>query len=101
MTDTHRWPRARAGHPDYGRVCGCGNLKDEQALRCRACYADERRDEDARTCECGGPKSRQSLRCRRCADKLLLGNQHAAGHAQPSDHPWRKPRVLSTTASAE
>lgn len=88
--NTHRWQRARAGDYAYGRICACGNLKDEQALRCRRCYADERRDENARTCPCGGPKSRQAARCRRCANERLIGNQHAAGHAQPPSHPWRK-----------
>lgn len=86
--------RATVKDSEYGRICACGDLKDQQALRCRQCYARHRRNEQARTCGCGGAKSRQSRQCRSCANLALIGNQHAAGKAQPQSHPWRKPFVV-------
>lgn len=90
---THRWRRARITDAEYGRICACGDLKDQQALRCRACYADARRKDETRACACGGPKTRNKRQCRPCAHRALIGNQHAAGRAQPQSHPWRKRRV--------
>ncbi len=88
---THRWLRARAGDPEYGRLCSCGDLKDEQALRCRSCYAESRRLEKHDQCRCGAYKLRTSRRCRRCANDAMRGVPvKRAPRAQPAGHPWRR-----------
>ncbi len=88
---THRWRRARAGDPEYGRLCACGDLKDEQALRCRHCYAEARRLERP-TCACGAPLADlRSTRCKPCSYEAMRGVPvNRAPRAQPQSHPWRR-----------
>lgn len=82
-----------AGHPLFGELCDCGNLKGKQARVCQSCFIESTRGEDywaRRTCpDCGGPKSADRNRCRTCANKRRRGIA-TFSRVQPDNHPWRR-----------
>ena len=86
--------RLRSTETAYGPVCPrCAGPKGVQASECIACFHERLRGANywrRRACpDCGAPKSVRAARCKPCADKRLIGNTHAAGRAQPAEHPWR------------
>lgn len=104
MTDaTHRWPRATTLDDRWGPLCGCGNLKTDQALTCTDCAAERRRAPDyweRRTCACGGPKTKDAQRCLRCEHEARAGDPrfYPGTGGGSEEHPWRKREELRRAA---